>query len=136
MKINFKFLDTEKWSMFGTINTLIPFGLTLLLQPQNVNLRNMVFSSLICMMDGDLLPKVLFVGFLNFLVMEDNVDWIIQSCIYVLSVLIIHYIPYDNFVHRFVYTNNTVSLIFKCLIVIWMLKIGYDIFKTLQKIGD
>ena len=66
MKINFKFLDTEKWSMFGTINTLIPFGLTLLLQPQNVNLRNMVFSSLICMMDGDLLPKVLFVGFLLF----------------------------------------------------------------------
>ncbi len=133
MKINFKFLDTEKWSMFGTTNTLIPFGLTLLLQ-QNVDMRNMIFSSLICMMDGDLLPKVLFVGFLNFLVMEDNIDWIIQSCIYVLSVLIIHYIPYDNFVHKFVYTNNTVSLVFKCLIVIWMLKIGYDIFDQLALI--
>ena len=32
MKLNFKFLDTEKWSMFGTINTLVPLGLTLLLQ--------------------------------------------------------------------------------------------------------
>ena len=133
MKLNFKFLDTEKWSMFGTINTLVPFGLTLLLQ-QKVDLRNMIFSSLICMMDGNLLPKVLFVGFLNFLVMEDTVDWIIQSWVYVLSVLIIHYIPYDNVVHRLVYTNNTVSLIFKCLIVVWMLKIGYDILKTLQQI--
>ena len=135
MKLNFKFLDTEKWSMFGTINTLVPLGLTLLLQ-QKVDLRNMIFSSLICMMDGNLLPKVLFVGFLNFLVMEDNIDWIIQSCIYVLSVLIIHHIPYDNFVHKFVYTNNTVSLIFKCLIVVWMLKIGYDICKILQQIDD
>ena len=94
----------------------------------------MIFSSLICMMDGDLLPKVLFVGFLNFLVMEDNIDWIIQSWVYVLSVLIIHHIPYDNFVHKLVYTNSTVSLILKCLIVVWMLKIGYDILKTLQQI--
>ena len=130
MKLIFKFLDTEKWSMFGTVNTLIPLYLTLLLR-QKVDLRNMIFSSIICMMDGNLLPKILFVGFLNFMVMEDNIDWIIQSCVYVLSVFIIHYIQYDNFVHKFVYTNAAASLIFKVLITMWMLTIFYNIYKKL-----
>ena len=129
MKINFKFLDTEKWSMYGTLNTMVPLALTLLLQ-QPVDLRNMIFSSLICMMEGALLPKVLFVGFLNFMVMEGSIDWAIQSCAYVLSVVLIHQIPYDNVVHRFVYEKDVALLVFKCLIVAWMLRIGYDIAKT------
>ena len=132
MKINFKFLDTEKWSMYGTLNTMVPLALTLLLQ-QPVDLRNMIFSSLICMMEGALLPKVLFVGFLNFMVMEGSIDWVIQSCAYVLSIILIHQIPYDNLVHRFVYKNDVPLLFFKCLIVAWMLRIGYDIVKTFDK---
>ena len=133
MKLNFKFLDTVKWSMFGTINTLVPFLLTLLFQ-QQVDLRNMIFSSLICMMEGQLLPKILFVGFLNFMVMEDNINWIIQSCIYVASVFIIHHIPYDNFIHKFVLTNPIALLTFEILIVLWMLRIGHDIFYQLVSI--
>jgi len=133
MKLNFKFLDTEKWSMFGTINTLVPFLLTILFQ-QQVDLRNMIFSSLICMMEGQLLPKILFVGFLNFMVMEDNINWIIQSCIYVASVFIIHHIPYDNFIHKFVLTNPIALLTFQILIVLWMLRIGHDIFYKLASI--
>ena len=65
MKLFFKFLDTEKWSMFGTLNTIIPFSLTLLLS-QKVDLQHMIFASLIGMMSGELIPKILFVGFLNF----------------------------------------------------------------------
>ncbi len=127
MKLIFKFLDAEKWSMFGTINTLVPLFLTLLLG-QQVDLRNMIFSSLICMMDADLLPKVLFVGFLNFMVMEDRIDWVITSSIYVVSVLLIHHIQYDNALHQFVSTNAIASSIVKSLIVLWMLRIGYFIF--------
>ena len=133
MKLFFKFLDTEKWSMFGTLNTIIPFSLTLLLS-QKVDLQHMIFASLIGMMGGELIPKILFVGFLNFLVMKENIDWVIRSFIYVFSVLIIHYIPYDNFIHKFVYTNPFVSFIFKFLIVIWMVKIGYDIYHHFRPI--
>ena len=80
MKLFFKFLDTEKWSMFGTLNTIIPFSLTLLLS-QKVDLQHMIFASLIGMMGGELIPKILFVGFLNFLVMKENIDWVIRSFI-------------------------------------------------------
>ena len=136
MKLNFKFLDTEPWSMFGTTNTLVPLGLTVLLQ-QKVDLRNMIFSSLICMMDGDLVSKVLFVGFLNFMVMEARIDWVIQSCLYVLSVLLIHlFLPYDNALHKFVYTNALASSIFKSLIVLWMLRIGYLIMEQVVVLID
>jgi hypothetical protein len=122
--------------MFGTTNTLVPLGLTVLLQ-QKVDLRNMIFSSLICMMDGDVVPKVLFVGFLNFMVMEGRIDWVIQSGLYVLSVLLIHlFLPYDNALHKFVYTNALASSIFKSLIVLWMLRIGYLIMEQVVVLID
>lgn len=133
MKISFKFLDKEEWSMYGTINTLIPF-LSLLILRQKINFKNMIFSSIICMMEGNLLPKILFTGFLNFMTMENNENWVIQSIIYVLSVIIIHHIPYNNPLHQFVYKNNIVKYIFIIAILVWMYFIFKDIFDNTKKI--
>lgn len=127
MKINFKFLDKEEWSMYATLNTIIPF-LLLLITKQKINLKNIIFSSIVNMMEGDLLPKILFTGFLNFMTMENNINWVIQSIIYVLSVFISHFIPYNNPVHKFVYKNEFVKYIFIITIVIWMLFISEEIF--------
>ena len=129
MKLTFKFLDKEEWSMYGTLNTLIPF-LSLLILRQKINFKNMIFSSIICMMEGDLLPKILFTGFLNFMTMENNMNWVIQSIIYVLSVIIIHHIPYNNPLHKFVYKNNLVNYIFIIAILVWMYFILKDIFNN------
>ena len=119
MKISFKFLDKEEWSMYGTLNTIIPFT-ALLLTKQKINLKNLIFASIISMIEGDLLPRILFTGFLNFLTMENNENWIIQSIIYVLSVITTYYIPYNNPVHKIVYKNNIVKNIFIIAILIWM----------------
>jgi len=127
MKINFKFLDKEEWSMYATLNTIIPF-LLLLITKQKINLKNIIFSSIVNMMEGDLLPKILFTGFLNFMTMKNNINWVIQSIIYVLSVFISHFIPYNNPVHKFVYKNEFVKYIFIITIVIWMLFISEEIF--------
>ena len=62
MKLSIKFLEEKEWSMFGTLNTSIILALTILCK-QKVNLQNMVISSLLCMMDGDLLPKFCLLGF-------------------------------------------------------------------------
>jgi len=127
MKINFKFFFKEEWSMYATLNTIIPF-LLLLITKQKINLKNIIFSSIVNMMEGDLLPKILFTGFLNFMTMKNNINWVIQSIIYVLSVFISHFIPYNNPVHKFVYKNEFVKYIFIITIVIWMLFISEEIF--------
>ena len=126
MKINIKFLDKIEWSMFATLNTFIPF-IALLLTRQNINLKTMVFSSIINMMEGDLLPKILFTGFLNFMTMENNMNWIIQSIVYFISVIVVHYIPYNNYIHQIVYKNNFVKYIFIIAIIVWMLFILKEI---------
>ena len=133
MKLNIRFLEKIDWSMFGTLNTSIFLALTLATK-QKVNLQNMVISSVLCMMDGDLLPKILFTGFLNFMVMEETVDWIIRSIIYVIAVIIIDNIPYNNLIHKLGYENEIFSAILTILIVIWMMRIFDFIFIKTKKI--
>lgn len=133
MKVNFKFLDIEKWSIFATTNTIIPF-LLLILTKRKINLKNIVFISILNMMEGELLPKILFTGFLIFMTMGNDLNWIIESLIYVLSVIIIHFIPYNNPIHRFVYENDFIRYIFIIAIIIWMLFIFREIFYNSKKL--
>ena len=67
MELIFRFLDKKYWSFYGTLNVFIPLILFIIFQ-QIINLEALIFMSLIGMMDGDLLSKILFTGFLNFLV--------------------------------------------------------------------
>ena len=113
-------------SMYGTLNTIIPFT-ALLLTKQKINFKNLIFSSIICMMEGDLLPKILFTGFLNFMTMENNENHNSKYNL-CLSVIIIHHIPYNNPLHQFVYKNNIVKYIFIIAILVWMYFIFKDIF--------
>lgn len=129
MKVDIRFLDTERWSMYATLCTLVPLLLTLL-AGQKVDLQSMVFMSVLCMMDGKLLPKIFLTGFLSFMVMEENVHWVIRSCIYVVSVIITHHIEYNNPVHRRVYTDPALNAVTKLLIIAWMLRIGYFILPS------
>jgi hypothetical protein len=133
MKLSIKFLEEKESSMFGTLNTSIILALTLLTK-QKVNLQNMVISSVLCMMDGDLLPKILFTGFLNFMIMEETIDWVIRSFIYVIAVVIIDNIKYNNFIHKFSYQNEIILSILGILIVIWMMRIFDFIFVKTKKI--
>jgi len=133
MKLTFKFLEKEEWSMFGTLNTFIPLILTIITK-QKVDLKNMILSSVISMMDGNLLPKILFTGFMNFMLMEETKNWVIQSFIYVVSVIIIHQIKYNNFIHKFSYQNEFIKSILILLIILWMIRIFDIIFIKSNKI--
>lgn len=133
MLVKFKFLDVEKWSLFATLNTFIPLILTILAK-QDFDLKNMIVSSIISMMEGDLLPKILFTGFINFILMKENKKWIIKSSIYVLSIIIIHHIQFDNKLHQLSYENQFIKYILIILIILWMIRIFGLIFKKTKKI--
>ena len=77
MLANFRFFDKEVWSFYATLNVIIPLVLFKVLNFE-INSQAMIFMSLLAMMQGDLLPKVLFTGFLNSLVFEPTWEWYIE----------------------------------------------------------
>jgi hypothetical protein len=134
MKLNIKFLDKKEWSYYATLNTLIPLGLLLLFK-QKINLEVLTFSAIINFMEGNLLTKILFTGFLNFLVAENKnfKNWVIRSIIFVLSVIIINYIPWENPVHKFAINNKIFEWFLIIAIIIYIIYVFYLIFKLVKK---
>ena len=141
MKLIFKFFDKEEWSIYGTLNTLIILILFKILNifkkiDQPFNYQNLIFSSLIGMMDGELLPKILFTGFLNFLVMDCTEEWIYKSIIYVIGVIITHQIKYNNNIHKSFIKNKLLLNIFRITVIIFMihlLVLLYDKYLCIYK---
>ena len=124
MELVFKFFDKEEWSMYGTINVLIPFILLLAFR-QKLTISVLIIASLLGMMKGDLLSRILFTGFLNFLVYEKNKDWVIRSIIFVVSAIIMNYIPYGHKFHRMVMESSILLNVFRITIALWMIYIFY-----------
>ena len=124
MELKLKFFDKEEWSMYGTINVMIPF-LSLIVLQQKISYDTLILASIIGMMKGDLIPKIIFTGFLNFLVYEKNIEWIFRSILFVVSTFIIHFIPYNNIVHKTVMNNNILLWIMRSIVLIWMCYIFY-----------
>ena len=126
MKLTFKFFDKLEWSIYGTICVLIPF-LLLIICRIPLTSENLIFASLIGMMQGEILPRILYTGFLNFLVYKPTLEWIIQSCIFVLSCILTYYIPFN--VHKVISQNDILILLFRFVIISWMIYIFYLLWK-------
>ena len=125
MELILKFFDKEIWSMYATINVMVPF--ILLIVFNQVTPSTLILASILGMMKGSLLSKILFTGFLNFLVYKYNIYWILRSCLFVISTIIIHYIPYNNIVHKTVMNSNILLWIMRITVFIWMSYILYNI---------
>ena len=67
MELIFRFFDKEEWTTYGTLNVIIPLVIFILFR-QKLTASLLIFMSLLGMMHGDPLAKILFTGFLNFLV--------------------------------------------------------------------
>ena len=126
MKLTFKFFDKLEWSIYGTICVLIPF-LLLILFKIPLTSENLIFASLIGMMQGEILARILFTGFLNFLVYKPTLEWIIQSNIFVLSCILTYYIPFS--VHKVISQNHILTMLFRFVIISWMIYIFYLLWK-------
>ena len=132
MELIFKFFDKEEWSVHGTLRTVIPFVLLIIAQLK-LDALTLIFISLMGMMKGGIVPKVLFVGFLNFLVFEPTKEWLMKSIIYVISVILMDFVKYGNRVERKILNNKTLMILFRVLIAGWIGYILYLIFYPIDK---
>ena len=132
MELIFRFFDKEEWSIYGTLNVIIPLVIFILFR-QKLTASLLIFMSLLGMMHGDLLAKILFTGFLNFLVFENSLAWIGRSILLVVSVVLMHMVPYKNQVHMAVYNNELGMNMTRAAIIMWISYILYLILKPLYK---
>jgi len=133
MELTFRFLDKESWSFYATINVLIPLCI-FLFTGQKLDLEALIFMSLIAMMEGDLISKVIMTGFLNFLVYKPTISWVIRSIIFVVSIVAMNYVPQTNTnpLYKLVMKSEIAIWIMRFIIFVWMCYIGYLIISPLD----
>jgi hypothetical protein len=89
--------------------------------------------SILGMMQGTLLSKIIFTGFLNFLVFQPTKAWIIRSILFVIGVIIINKIPEENPVQTTIHNNIVYLNMFRGVVLAWMVYILYLIILPLNK---
>ena len=129
MNVKFNFFDNEEWSVYATIKTVIPIILLYFFNIK-LDLKTLTISSLIGMMSGDLISKIIFYIFLSLLFFKKEINYIYTNLIFILSIIIIHFfIPYDNNIKKYILKNIYMNNIFRLIILIWFLYFLYLLFK-------
>lgn len=128
MNVKFKFFDTENWSIFATINTLIPITLLYIFKIK-LDIKTLTLSSLIPMMCGNLISKIVFYIFMSLLIYKKNINYMYTNIVFIISIIIIHFIPFNNKIQKLIIQNNYTVYIFRIIIVVWFLYFFYELYK-------
>ena len=123
MNVNFRFLDQEHWSVYATINCSIILIL-LILCKQTLDLHTLIIVSLLGMMQGNLISKLIFTGFLSSVLFRKNMQWVSKTIIFLISVIIISYIPFNNYLQNIILNNTLFLWLFRLLILGWFIYIA------------
>lgn len=133
MLVSFRFFDKELWSVFATLQSMII--LTIFYFTVYLNkLETLVFASLIAMLQGNLIPKLIFTFFLS-LIVWDKKEFYSGSLATILSVVITHYIDYENSLHKLFYNNILLINLVRLSITAWFIYIIYLINKKNNIVG-
>lgn len=131
MKVSFTFLDKEEWSFFATLNTIVI--LIIMSLGMNINnLKPLVFASLISMLQGPLLAKLIFTFFLCMVIWGGQNNFIIASIFTLLACLVVHFIEKENKVNQYVQKSNLLKMMLRISIAVWMIYVSYLLFKILK----
>jgi hypothetical protein len=128
MNVKFKFFDTEKWSIFATVNTIIPITLLYIFKIK-LDIKTLTLASLIAMMSGNLISKLVFYIFMSLLIYKKNKNYMYTNIVFILSIIIIHFIPLNNKIQKIIIQNNYTIYIFRIIIVLWFLYFFYYLYK-------
>jgi len=133
MNLTFRFFDKETWSTYGVHKTFVILILFILFQ-QPLTITNLILMSLLSMMEGGLIEKILFTGFLVLMIYQPTIQWVIQSVLFVVSSALIHYIPQNN-IFQIMFTQSTILMwVMRIASFVWMSYILFNIIKPFSKL--
>ena len=118
MRVCFTFFDKEYWSIYATLNTIITL-LLFILSKQQLTIQLLTLSSLLSMMKGNILSKLIFVFFLSILTIHNH-NYLQNTFILIISTIVIHHIPYNNYIQKNIYNKNYLKILFRIVIFLWI----------------
>lgn len=121
------FFDKSEWSIYTTIQTLFII-IIMKLGIYEIDIPFLVLASLIAMMKGQLVPKLIYTIFLCLLTWSTSIHFVQNTFFSVLATYIVHYIKYNNKLHK--YTSNNFygrNLVFISIIG-WFITIVYLLY--------
>ena len=131
MKIQFRFFDKEEWSIFATLQTIVILAIYRL-GFKKFDLKLLVLSSLIAMMQGDMIPRVIFAFFLSLIVWTKD-EYLIGTVLTVLAAGITGLIPQNNPFHKLFMKDKVLKYSLITSIVGWFGVISYMIYQEKLK---
>lgn len=129
MRVVSRFFDNNEWSIYATIQTLIPL-IILRLGKQDNTLKYLVMSSLIAMMEGNVIDRAVYSFFLSLMVWQGD---LVNTTLTVIAAIITGMIPYNNIVHKYIMSSKILTNIAYLVIIIWCIFILYLIKKTVTQ---
>jgi hypothetical protein len=122
MIISFKFFDKEEWSVHATLLTIIILIIYRAGIKNIMQLKLLVLASLIAMIQGELLPKLIFTFFLCLLVWNKN-EFILGTILSLIASIVTYYIPSNNIITNTINNNKILKYITFICIAIWFVLI-------------
>ena len=133
MNLTFRFFDKESWSIYGVHKTFLIFMLFILLK-RPLTTTNLILMSLLSMMEGGLIEKVLFTGFLILMIAQPTFEWVIDGILFVLSIVFIHFIPQSNVFQSAFETSEILLWVMRIASFLWMSYIVFKIINPFSKL--
>ncbi len=130
MIAQFRFFDMEAWSIFATLQTIIILFI-FSLGMKIYNLKILVLASLIAMMQGKFLPRIIFAFFLSLIVWNKN-EFVMGTILTIIAAAITALVPYNNPVHKLFLENRILKMGTYLSIVLWFILIIYLTSKNLK----
>ena len=128
MKISSFFFHTNEWSTYATLQTLV-LMIIMRIGISKINLQFLALASIISMIKSDLLlPKLIYALFLCLLTWNGSL-FFRNTFFTLLGTLIIHFIPYNNVVHKLFMKNKFLYFLLWSSILIWFLYFFYILYK-------
>ena len=129
MKVVSRFFDNNEWSVYATLQTIIPLAILYLGSHNNI-LKYLVVSSLIGMMEGTIKERAIYSFFLSLMIWSGN-TFVLNTSLTVISAILTGLIPYNNIVHKYVLSNKILTNTVYFTIFIWFVIIIHLIKKMI-----
>ena len=126
MQLTFRFFDEESWSIFATLQTILIIAIYRI-GFKDFDLKLLVLSSLIAMMQGSLIARVIFGLFLS-LVAWNKDDFLPGTALTVISAGLLSLVVPNNRIHNAFIKYKILKLLLLSCVLLWFMLILYMIY--------
>ncbi len=122
MNVSFKFFDNHQWSIFATLRAFIILCI-FAFSGHFFKFHMLILASLLAMMDGFFVHRIIFATFMSLLFYEKSMEYIKKLFFIIIAVIASGFVYENGFLHQFLIKRLSTVVYF--LIGFWFLYIFF-----------